>query len=121
MMVGDEKKAAETYDQIEEKAGINEEISLQKEKIYLHLGNIEKAENELQNLVKTFPDDSRYLSMLAEFYISNNQQNKALEIYKRVAETDPLNPYIHMSLADYSQVHRPGLRHDRVDIPDEQA
>ncbi len=101
MMVGDEKKAAEVYDQIEEKAGISEEISLQKEKIYLHLGKTEKAENELQSLVKAFPDDSRYLSMLAEFYIANNQQGKALEIYKRVAETDPGNPYIHMSLADY--------------------
>ena len=101
MMVGDEKKAAETYDQIEGKAGINEEVSLQKEKIYLHLGNIEKAENELQNLVNAFPDDSRYLSMLAEFYMSNNQQGKALEIYKKVAEKDPGNPYIHMSLADY--------------------
>ncbi|MCX6286968.1 MAG: tetratricopeptide repeat protein [Bacteroidetes bacterium] len=98
---GDEKKAAETYDQIEGKAGINEEISLQKEKIYLHLGNIEKAENELRSLVSAFPDDSRYLSMLAEFYMGNNQQNKALEIYKRVVEKDPGNPYIHMSLADY--------------------
>ena len=73
MMVGEEKKAAEVYDQIEAKAGIAEEISIQKEKIYLHLGNIEKAEKELQNLVTAFPDDSRYLSMLAEFYMSNNQ------------------------------------------------
>jgi len=39
--------------------------------------------------------------MLAEFYISNNQASKALELYKKVAEKDPGNPYIHMSLADY--------------------
>ncbi len=101
MTVGDEKKAAKIYDQIEEKAGINEDISLQKEKIYLHLGDVEKAENELQNMVRAFPDDARYLSMLAEFYMGNNQQTKALEIYKKIAETDPGNPYIHMSLADY--------------------
>ena len=101
LMVGDEKNAAKTYDVIEEKAGINEEISLEKEKIYIHLGNLEKAENELKNLIKAFPDDSRYLSMLAEFYMGNNQQAKALEIYKKVAEKNPGDPYIHMSLADY--------------------
>ena len=101
LTVGEEKKAAETYDVIEEKAGENEDISLQKEKIYLHLGDVDKAEKELQGLVAAFPDDSRYLSMLAEFYMGNNQQAKALELYKKIAETDPGNPYIHMSLADY--------------------
>jgi tetratricopeptide (TPR) repeat protein len=101
LMVGKEKEAAGVYDQIEEKTGITEDISIQKEKIYLHLGDTEKAENELKNLVKAFPEDSRYLSMLAEFYMGNNQQSKALEIYKKITETDPGNPYIHMSLADY--------------------
>ena len=101
LMIGEEKKATQTYDLIEEKAGITEDISLQKEKIYLHLGNIEKAEQELQNLTRTYPDDSRYLSMLAEFYMGNNQQAKALELYKKVVEKDPGNPYIHMSMADY--------------------
>ncbi len=101
LLVGEEKKAAQVYDQIEAKAGVAEEISIQKEKIYLHLGDIQKAEKQLQNLVTAFPDDSRYLSMLAEFYMSNNQASKALELYKKVAEKDPGNPYIHMSLADY--------------------
>jgi tetratricopeptide (TPR) repeat protein len=101
LMVGKDKDAAAVYDQIEDKTGITEDISIQKEKIYLHLGDVEKAENELQNLVKAFPEDSRYLSMLAEFYMGNNQQGKALEIYKKIAETDPGNPYIHMSMADF--------------------
>jgi len=101
LMTGEEKKAAQTYDIIEEKAGISEDISLQKQKIYLHLGDIDKAADELKALVAAFPDDSRYLSMLAEFYMANNQQAKALEIYKQVVEKDPGNPYIHMSLADY--------------------
>ena len=101
LMVGEEKKAAETYDVIEEKAGVNEDIALQKEKIYLHLGDLQNAEKELKSLVSAFPDDPRYLSMLAEFYMGNNQQAKALDVYKKVAEIDPGNPYIHMSLADY--------------------
>ncbi|MCX6280728.1 MAG: tetratricopeptide repeat protein [Bacteroidetes bacterium] len=101
LVVGDEKKAADIYDIIEEKAGENEDISLQKEKIYLHLGDIIKAESELQSLINAFPDEPRYLSMLAEFYMGNNQSAKAFELYKRVAEKDPNNPYIHMSMADY--------------------
>jgi predicted Zn-dependent protease len=101
LMTNQEKKAVAVYDQIEKKAGVTEEISVQKEKIWLNLGNIPNAEKELQNLVANFPEDVRYLSMLAEFYMGNNQQAKALEIYKKIAETDPNNPYIHMSLADY--------------------
>lgn len=101
LMVDEEKKAAGIYDLIEQKAGINEDIALQKEKIYLHLEDLQSAEKELKSLVTAFPNDPRYLSMLAEFYMGNNQQAKALDIYKKVAEIDPGNPYIHMSLADY--------------------
>jgi len=95
------REAIEIYDKIEEKAGISEDVSLQKEKIFLHLNDMGRAEEELQNLVSSKPGETKYLSILAEFYMSNNQQEKALEIYKKISETDPGNPYIHMSLADY--------------------
>ncbi len=93
--------AIKTYDQVEEKAGVSEEISIQKEKIYLHQNDLKNAENELRKLIVAFPAESRYKSILAEFFISNNMPAKALEIYKIIAETDPDNAYIHMSMADY--------------------
>lgn len=93
--------AIKIYDQIEEKAGVSEEITIQKEKIYLHLNDLRGAERELQKLITAYPDESRYHSILAEFYMSNNMPDKALEVYKKIAVIDPDNAYIHMSMADY--------------------
>jgi len=93
--------AIKMYDRIEEKAGVSEEISLQKEKIHIHLADLQKAEEELKNLIHAFPGESRYYSILAEFYMSNNSPDKAIEVYKKVEEIDPENAYIHMSMADY--------------------
>lgn len=95
------KDAIELYDRIEIKAGKSEEVSLQKQKIYLHLKEFNKAEKELTDLVRSKPEDPRYLSILAEFYMSNNKPEKALETYKKISEIDPGNPYIHISMADY--------------------
>ncbi|MEI7660603.1 MAG: tetratricopeptide repeat protein [Bacteroidota bacterium] len=93
--------AIRIYNRIEEKAGVSEEISIQKQKIYLHQNDLKGAESEVQKLILAFPAESRYQSILAEFYLSNNMPAKALETYKTIAAKDPENAYIHMSLADY--------------------
>ena len=93
--------AIKIYDQIELENGITEDIILQKQKIYLHLKESTKAEAELKKLISAFPRDSRYYSMLAEFYMNRNMYDKAFETYQKVIEIDHENAYIHMALADY--------------------
>ena len=95
------REAISALDKIEEKTGISEEMVLQKEKIYRHLGDRKNAEKEIRKLIDTFPLESRYYSILAEFYMAGNQPEKALEMYRKVAEIDPDNAYVHMSLADF--------------------
>jgi len=95
------EEAINVYDRIEDKIGITEEISMQKHRIYLGLRESLKAEKELEALVNAYPEDSKFMSILAEFYLANGKPEKALETYKKVAEIDPKNPYIHMSMADY--------------------
>ncbi len=94
-------EAIKIYNRIEENAGISEDISIQKQKIYLHLNDMKSAEREIQNLIAAFPDEPRYYSILAEFYMANNMQDKALETYRKISVMDPENAYIHMSMADY--------------------
>jgi tetratricopeptide (TPR) repeat protein len=93
--------AVKVYDRIEDKAGISEEISIQKEKIYLLLNDLPKAQHELEVLVAAYPDDVHNLSILAEFYMNNKMQDKGLETYRKIQQADPGNPYVHMSMADY--------------------
>ena len=93
--------AIRIYDKIESKAGVSEAISIQKEKIYMLLNNLPKAQQELEALVAAYPDDIHFLSILAEFFMNNKMQDKGLETYHKIEQLDPGNPYVHMSMADY--------------------
>jgi len=94
-------EAIAVYNKIADKAGISEDIAEQKEKIFLHLNDSKSAQAELEKLVNSDPQNTKYWSILAEFFMSNGMPEKAADIYNKIQEIDPRNPYIHMSLADY--------------------
>lgn len=98
---GDYKEAIQIYDDIEQKIGVTEAVSLQKQKLYLLSGKPDKAIYEMVRLSETNPNDTRYLEMLAELYMSNKEYDKALVIYEEIQKLDPSNPYINISLSDY--------------------
>lgn len=98
---GNYKAAIETFNKIEELIGLQEEISIQKEKIYIKLGDVDKAANEIQKLIDKNPGEIRYQGLLADLYLANNMDDKAFEIYRKMVEIDPKNPYANLSLHDY--------------------
>ncbi|MCB0400462.1 MAG: tetratricopeptide repeat protein [Flavobacteriales bacterium] len=95
------KDAISTFDQLEAIIGITEEVSVQKEKIYIKLGDIDKAAREIQKLIDAYPDETAYQGMLAELYFANDMTEKAFEIYNKIIEQDPNNPFANLSLHDY--------------------
>jgi len=98
---GDFKDAIEVYDEIEEKMGITEQISLQKQKLYLLLKRPKEAIREVEALTRAYPDEARFLEMLAEMYVTSEKFDEALATYEKIREIDPDNPYINISLSDY--------------------
>lgn len=98
---GKYEEALKTYNKLEAEVGISEEISLQKQKIYIKLNNIEKAAEELTKLSNHFPDETKYQGYLADMYLVNNMPDKAFEIYKKILEKDPNDPYSHLALYEY--------------------
>jgi tetratricopeptide (TPR) repeat protein len=98
---GDLKEAIKIYDSLEDKIGVTEEVSQQKHRIYLLMGKMDKAIEEIEALSNAFPERTRYLEMLAELYMSSGETKKALEIYEKILVIDPENPYINISLSDY--------------------
>lgn len=96
------KNAIETYDKIEELLGVTEEISLQKQRIYLIQKKTDQAAEEIQKLIKEFPDqETRYVSMIAEMYMQAGKPDEASKYYQQILSKDPDNPYIHITLSDY--------------------
>jgi tetratricopeptide (TPR) repeat protein len=102
LMLGKGNDAIDVYNSIEEIMGVVEEVSMQKQRIYLMLNKPEKACNEIEKLLEAFPDDAgRYYSMLAEINMQANKPDIAAGYYQKVLETDPDNPYVHISLSEY--------------------
>ncbi|MBW6460479.1 MAG: tetratricopeptide repeat protein [Bacteroidales bacterium] len=101
IFAGDFKNAIKYYDLLEKKLGIVEEISIQKEKIYVMMDKPDLAIGEIKKLSAAYPDETRYMEMLAELYMNTGALDKALEIYQQILAIDPDNPYINMSLSDY--------------------
>ena len=56
------REAINIYDKIEDQIGITEEISMQKERIFLELKEYSRAEEELVALVTAYPKEPKYLS-----------------------------------------------------------
>lgn len=94
-------EAVKTYDLIETKIGVNEEVNLAKQKLYLKLGNLNAAIKETEKLIQSDTSEPRYYLALAELYLASNMPDKAVETYSTLLKISPNNPIAHLSLAEY--------------------
>lgn len=101
----DFRKAIATYNAAEKKFGINEEFSIKKHKIWLAMSNVKNAALELKRLIVAFPFQTKYRAQLAELYVAGKQDDLALEQYKKIAEINPDDEYIHITLSDFYRTH----------------
>lgn len=98
---GKNADAIMVYDKISEMIGVTQEVAIQKQKLYLKMGKLDKAVAEIQKLIDTNPDEIRYYSLLVEMYQANNMNEKVLETLKKMESVDPNSPYLLLSKADY--------------------
>lgn len=95
------KKAIALLNTVEQKNGITEEVILQKEQLYLAMNKVNKAATELQKLIKAFPKQTKYKGMLAELYLANKKEEKALILLFEILKSEPDNGFAAFSLCDY--------------------
>jgi tetratricopeptide (TPR) repeat protein len=93
--------AVAVYDRLEEKLGVTEELSLKKQNIYLQANKLNKAVEEVEKLIASFPAEPKYYAVLAEMCLDNGLDEKAEWAYQKIIEIDPENPYVYISLADF--------------------
>lgn len=92
-------------DVFEDNIGVSEYISMMKIETYNLLGNGDKVVEELEKLTNAFPYETRYMSILAETYIQSGRDKDALDLYLKVKQLNPEDPYINTSLLEYYQKH----------------
>lgn len=98
-MNGDVENAIKSLDQLEERMGVIEDISIDKQRLYLQKNDIDGAGRELEKLIDAYPSELRYYNQLAELYTANRKPEKADAVYARMIEVAPDNPMAQMALA----------------------
>jgi tetratricopeptide (TPR) repeat protein len=93
--------AVRIYDSLEKRYGISDEISMQKIKIYQAVGKDANVREELQNLIREFPNETKYRAIRAQLNMRSKKYKEAYADYMEILSIDPSNAYIHLSLADY--------------------
>ena len=89
------------YDQLEKQVGLNEQISVAKQTVYLSWGKPEKAFEEINKLIQSDPKNPEYYGLLAELFEKQGDKENALKNYNKILEIDPENGIVHFSLANY--------------------
>ncbi|MCU4156615.1 tetratricopeptide repeat protein [Carboxylicivirga sp. A043] len=99
---GEKEKALSAYDRLEKRLGLNEVIILEKEKILLDLGKNKSALQELNKLIKKYPDEARYYGFIADYYLYLEDHDNARKYYNIVLDKDPDNVTAYFSLGNLS-------------------
>lgn len=97
----DYEEAIKVYNSIESAFGISESISLEKEKLYHALGRPKEAKNEIVKLNEFFPEDTRYIGLLADYYMQEDKPEEAKKLYDKILSIEPGNGIVRISLATY--------------------
>ena len=94
-------KVISTLNRLEKRMGKNEQLSMEKFRIYLQMKDDKKAFQEIESLVQEYPMDMRYQVILGDVYLQNGKKQEAYDVYQKVLAAEPDNPMAIFSMASY--------------------
>ena len=105
-----------TLNRLEKHMGKNEQLSMEKFRIYLQMKDDKKAFQEIESLVQEYPMDMRYQVILGDVYLQNGKKQEAYDVYQKVLAAEPDNPMAIFSMASYyKQMGQEGLYQQQLD------
>jgi tetratricopeptide (TPR) repeat protein len=94
-------KSIDILNTLEQKTGKNEQISMEKLRVYLQMKDNKNAFREIESLIAEYPLDMRYRVILGDLYMQNGKQEEAYTLYNKVLAQEPNNAQALYSLASY--------------------
>ncbi|QEH40669.1 tetratricopeptide repeat protein [Chitinophaga sp. XS-30] len=92
--------ALTVFDTLESRVGVVEDLSYQRQRIFMHLGMADEAAAEVRKLISQDPAELRYRGMLAEIYESVGRQGDARKVYDTILQQDPYHPRALIAIAN---------------------
>jgi tetratricopeptide (TPR) repeat protein len=97
----DTDKAIEALNGLEKNMGVNEAVSLQKYNLYQSIGKKNEALQVMEALAAKFPTEGKYKILIGDFYLEEQQLDKALSYYEQSAQMDADDPYYFIAMSNY--------------------
>jgi len=104
----DIKGAIGTYNQLENRIGVNIELARLKHSLYLGQGDRKRAEKELITLVESQPDNLRFRHMLAGYFTSQKETAKAKKAYEDILRLQPADVRAQLALQEVAPAKSSG-------------
>ena len=101
--IGELERAVNELNELEKSVGVSESLALNKFRLYSMMDNKEKAFEEIQQIIDKTPGDLRYIVLIGDLYMEDNQDAKALEYYDQAKEIDPDFPALILSMVNYHE------------------
>jgi tetratricopeptide (TPR) repeat protein len=98
-MMGKADEALVIYNDLEKQIGLSDQVLQGRQRIFLKKGNIAKATEDLNQLIKNNPTEVRYYLFLGDLYFANKMGKEALGVYQKAKDLDPENPFTRMAIA----------------------
>ena len=97
----DYSKVIGTLNLMEQMEGKSEQISMEKFRMYLAMDSVNQAFTEIESLVKEYPFDMRYQTILGDVYLENGREDEAFSIFQNVLKEQPMYAPAMLSMASY--------------------
>lgn len=91
-------KALIALNQAEDYYGVVEQLTAQKQRIYLGKNNLKGAIKEGEKLIAAHPGNAQYVLALVEILFNNKRNSQAIEVVKESLNTYPDQPELFMAL-----------------------
>jgi tetratricopeptide (TPR) repeat protein len=97
----DIKGAISVYNELEKRIGVNVELARRKHSLFLGKGEVRKAEKELLTLIESYPKTINYRHLLAGFYQSQQEEQKARKVYRDILAIQPSDVKAQLALQEF--------------------
>ena len=103
-LAGKPEVALASYNELEKKWGITEQVTLGKQSLYFKMGKKSDAYHEIEKLIAKNQGESKYYGLLADMYLADSIMDKSLENYNKVLQLKPDDGFVQFSLSNYYRV-----------------
>ncbi len=120
------EEAIATYELLQSKIGIYEDIAVRKYRLLLEMNHWTEAEQVLLELRDAYPSEISVYHHLANFYMQKGDKQNAMETFRTILELDPNDPMAQLGMAEsykanrdftaYLKAVRPLMANPEVDI-----